>query len=45
MDYIISYDSTMFVNAAIKDVMTTLFEAIGLVILVVFIFCRVCAPP
>jgi len=28
----------MFVNAAIKDVMTTLFEAIGLVILVVFIF-------
>ena len=38
MDYIISYDSTMFVNAAIKDVMTTLFEAIGLVILVVFIF-------
>jgi hydrophobe/amphiphile efflux-1 (HAE1) family protein len=38
MDYLISYDSTMFVNAAIKDVMTTLFEAIGLVILVVFIF-------
>src|ERR1017187_810282 len=38
MDYIISYDSTMFVNAAIKDVMTTLVEAIGLVILVVFLF-------
>lgn len=38
MDYIISYDSTMFVNAAIKDVMITLLEAIGLVILVVFIF-------
>ncbi len=38
MDYIISYDSTMFVNAAIKDVMTTLFEAIGLVIFVVFLF-------
>ena len=38
MDYLVSYDSTMFVNAAIKDVMTTLFEAIGLVILVVFIF-------
>src|SRR5208283_2736212 len=38
MDYIISYDSTMFVNAAIKDVMITLMEAIGLVILVVFIF-------
>ena len=38
MDYVISYNSTMFVNAAIKDVMTTLFEAIGLVILVVFLF-------
>src|ERR1017187_9481241 len=38
MDYIISYDSTMFVTAAIKDVMITLLEAIGLVILVVFIF-------
>src|SRR5664280_1687041 len=38
MDYLVSYDSTMFVNAAIKDVMTTLFEAIGLVILVVFLF-------
>jgi hydrophobe/amphiphile efflux-1 (HAE1) family protein len=38
MDYVVSYDSTMFVNAAIKDVMITLFEAIGLVILVVFIF-------
>ena len=38
IDYIISYDSTMFVNAAIKDVMTTLFEAIGLVLLVVFLF-------
>ena len=38
MDYVISYDSTMFVNAAIQDVMLTLFEAIGLVILVVFLF-------
>jgi len=38
MEYLISYDSTMFVRAAIKDVVTTLFEAIGLVILVVFIF-------
>jgi hydrophobe/amphiphile efflux-1 (HAE1) family protein len=38
MDYLISYDSTMFVNAAIHDVMLTLFEAIGLVILVVFLF-------
>ena len=38
MDYLISYDSTMFVRAAIQDVMKTLFIAIGLVILVVFIF-------
>ena len=38
MDYVISYDSTVFVNAAIQDVMITLFEAIGLVILVVFVF-------
>jgi len=38
VDYLISYDSTMFVRAAIKDVITTLLEAIGLVILVVFLF-------
>ncbi len=38
IDYVIPYDSTMFVRAAIKDVLVTLFEAIGLVILVVFIF-------
>ncbi len=38
MDYMIPYDSTVFVRAAIKDVLFTLFEAIGLVILVVFVF-------
>ena len=38
IDYVIPYDSTMFVRAAIKDVVITLLEAIGLVILVVFIF-------
>ena len=38
MDYMISYNSTMFVRAAIKDVLQTLIEAIGLVILVVFLF-------
>src|SRR6185437_14011393 len=36
IDYVIPYDSTMFVRAAIKDVLVTLLEAIGLVILVVF---------
>ncbi len=38
MDYTIPYDSTVFVRAAIKEVMLTLFEATGLVILVVFVF-------
>jgi len=36
--YEIPYDSTIFVRAAIKDVIITLFSAVGLVILVVFIF-------
>src|ERR1700676_1972027 len=36
--YVIPYDSTMFVRAAISDVVITLFAAVGLVILVVFIF-------
>jgi hydrophobe/amphiphile efflux-1 (HAE1) family protein len=38
IDYVISYNSTMFVRAAIKDVVETLMEAIVLVILVVFLF-------
>ncbi len=38
MDYTIPYDSTVFVHAAINEVMLTLFEATGLVILVVFVF-------
>jgi hydrophobe/amphiphile efflux-1 (HAE1) family protein len=38
MDYLISYNSTMFVRAAIKDVLVTLGEAVVLVILVVFLF-------
>src|SRR5207247_29514 len=38
ISYIIPYDSTMFVRAAIKDVLQTLLAAIALVILVVFIF-------
>jgi hydrophobe/amphiphile efflux-1 (HAE1) family protein len=38
ISYVIPYNSTMFVRAAIKDVLQTLLEAIGLVILVVFIF-------
>src|SRR5579864_7270566 len=38
IDYALPYDSTMFVRAAISDVALTLFSAVGLVILVVFIF-------
>ena len=38
MDYVIPYDSTVFVRAAISEVRLTLFEATGLVILVVFVF-------
>ena len=38
MDYIVPYDSTVFVHAAIHEVLLTLLEAIGLVIIVVFIF-------
>jgi hydrophobe/amphiphile efflux-1 (HAE1) family protein len=38
MDYSIPYDSTVFVRAAIKEVMVTLFIATALVIVVVFVF-------
>jgi len=38
IDYAFPYDSTMFVRAAISDVALTLVAAVGLVILVVFIF-------
>src|SRR4051812_43089368 len=38
VSYVVPYDSTMFVRAAIKDVLQTLLIAIALVILVVFVF-------
>ncbi len=38
IDYIVSYDATMFVKSAIREVVTTLFEALILVIFVVFLF-------
>ena len=38
LQYAIPYDSTLFVKDSIKDVLKTLFEAIALVIIVVFIF-------
>jgi hydrophobe/amphiphile efflux-1 (HAE1) family protein len=38
LDYVIPYDSTVFVRSAIDEVTMTLFEATGLVILVVFLF-------
>ena len=38
IDYAIPYDSTIFVHAAINDVVVTLLIAVGLVLLVVFNF-------
>ncbi len=38
LSYTIAYDTTDFVRESLKDVVVTLFEAIGLVFLVVFIF-------
>jgi hydrophobe/amphiphile efflux-1 (HAE1) family protein len=36
--YDVNYDATRFVRASIRDVVITLLEAIGLVVLVVFVF-------
>ena len=38
LDYEVSYDNTLFVTASLEEVLHTLFEAMVLVILVVFIF-------
>jgi multidrug efflux pump len=38
MQWAVPYDATKFVRAAIADVVTTLFIAVGLVIVVVFVF-------
>ncbi len=38
LDYVVPLDTTLAVTEGIKEIRTTLFEAIGLVILVVFIF-------
>jgi hydrophobe/amphiphile efflux-1 (HAE1) family protein len=38
IEYKLPYDSTMFVRAAVSDVAMTLLYAVGLVILVVFVF-------
>ena len=38
VEYRIAYDPTLFVRASIRNVITTLFEATGLVILVVLLF-------
>lgn len=38
IDYIISYDATRFPRTAIADVLTTLLEAVLLVVVVVFVF-------
>ena len=38
LDYVVSLDTTLAVTAGIREIVKTLFEALGLVILVVFIF-------
>jgi hydrophobe/amphiphile efflux-1 (HAE1) family protein len=38
LDYRISYDTTLFVRASMHDVVKTLFEALGLVVVVVLVF-------
>jgi len=38
VDYSIPFDTTRFVNASIKEVVKTIFEAAALVLLVVFVF-------
>ena len=38
LDYVIPLDTTLAVTEGLKEIKTTLFEAIGLVILVVFVF-------
>jgi len=38
VDYVIPFDTTRFVNASIREVVQTLFEAMVLVALVVFVF-------
>src|ERR1700732_2894629 len=38
LDYVISLDTTVVITEGIKEILTTLLEAIGLVLLVVFIF-------
>ena len=38
IEYKVAYDATRFVRTAVSDVVTTLFEALALVILVVFVF-------
>jgi len=38
LDYLVSLDTTLAVTAGIREIVKTLFEALGLVILVVFVF-------
>jgi HAE1 family hydrophobic/amphiphilic exporter-1 len=38
LDYIVSLDTTLPVTAGVRDILVTLFEALALVLLVVFIF-------
>jgi multidrug efflux pump subunit AcrB len=41
MTYNYAYDVSRFLDASIDEVLHTLFEAFGLVFIIVFLFCRI----
>ena len=38
LNIVVAYDTTTFINKSLQEVVTTLFQAIGLVILILFVF-------
>ncbi len=38
LDYRITYDASWYINSSIDEIYTTLFQAVGLVVLIVFLF-------
>jgi len=44
LDYAVPYDTTRFVEVSIREVVKTLIEAMILVFIVVYVFCKTGAP-
>ena len=44
MDFAVSLDQTLSVTEGLNDIVKTLFEALVLVVIVVFLFCKAGAP-